>query len=244
MLRKSKPSAASATIAKPTHSGSEALTFPLKRLLPAVFFTLAVLLASSCSRSEPRIAYGTIELVYYQDVEMPAERFSFFVLPEDDDGIEDLAELRLYHDLEGLVWTLSPDDWLVFESEGKTWVGSRSIAMTGSDRLPRGQYRAVLIDKGGQQSSRRFSFDGPEESRHVFPILTITDRVYRIESTYPKHSFLCYDSQGSYTGTVAVPALIGDISDLDIPANTRAVSLWAEDPDYFTSAVTDAVPIN
>ncbi|MDR2136512.1 MAG: hypothetical protein LBO76_07845, partial [Treponema sp.] len=53
-------------------------------LLCAFFF--------SCSRAEPSIDFGFLDLVFYQGENGPEERFSFFVIPRDDDGVENLDE--------------------------------------------------------------------------------------------------------------------------------------------------------
>jgi hypothetical protein len=160
-------------------------------LVPLV--SLVVFLLLSCSRAEPNIAFGTLRLVYFQGEQGPEERFSFFIIPEDEDGDEDLADLYLYHDREGLCWHLTSDDWVTIQGEGQTWIGSRNIAMLDDAALPRGQFRAVLVDKGGEQNERLFSFDAPQEARHPFPFLYISDGRYRIESDYPEHFFICYD---------------------------------------------------
>ncbi|MDR3138920.1 MAG: hypothetical protein LBT95_04525 [Treponema sp.] len=184
-----------------------------------------------------------MELVYYQGAERPEERFSFFVIPEDDDGINNLEELYLYQDREGLRWLLTSDDWVTFESEGQTWIGSRGIAMADNETLPRGQYRAVLVNKGGERTEKTFTFDAPPEPRFSFPYLYITDGIYRIESDYPVHRFLCYDGQGNLVTTLLIEQPGGALEDLRLASSIRAVALWAEDPEYYTSALTDVVPL-
>jgi hypothetical protein len=208
----------------------------------ACLFGLLLILLS-CSRTEPKISYGFIELVYYQGSEGPEERFSFFVIPEDDDGLENISDLYLYHDWEQLSWHILPEDWVSFEQDGKTWIGSRAIAMEGNQSLPRGQYRALLVNKGGERSDKLFSFDAPETSRYPFPYLVIVDGGYRIDSNYPVNRFICYDEQGNIISTLVVDSIDGRISDLDIPSNARTAALWADDPVYFTSALTDVVPL-
>ena len=195
----------------------------------------------SCSRSEPRILFGFMELVYYSGEESPEERFSFFVMPEDDDGVENLSELYLYHDREGLRWFINSEDWVKYEEDGKTWIGSRNIAMMGSEHLPRGQYRAVLITKGGEQTERKFTFDGPEESPYPFPFLSISGGIYRVDSQYPLNHLLCYDQEGNVVQTITITAIDGNIRDLRLAGNVRSAALWAEDPEYAISALTDAV---
>ena len=209
------------------------------------FFLLVVIccLFFSCSRTEPKIVFGFIELVYYQTNGKPQERFSFFIIPEDDEGIENLEELFLYHDREQLRWHLKSDDWVSFTRDEKTWIGSRSITIADDETLPRGQFRAVLVNKGGEKSERNFSFDAPAESRFPFPVLQISGGRYTVTSSYPVNRLVFYDREGSYFSTINLQTLNGSISDLNIPSNVVSAALWAEDAQYFTSAYTDAVAV-
>jgi hypothetical protein len=211
----------------------------------AGFFFLIPLIFLACSRSEPKISYGFMELVYYQNDQggRPVERYSFFIIPDHEDGVEDLSELFLYNDREGLRWKISSEDWILHEEEGKTWIGTRAIAMNGNENLPRGMYRAELISKGGEHSEKTFTFDAPEESPFSFPFLTVGAGEYAIDSKYPKNSLILYDGEGAYVNTLSPSELSGPLSALNIPGNVRSASLWAEDPDYRTSAYTNAVPV-
>ena len=205
------------------------------------FFCLAGL--CSCNRTEPRISYGFMELAYYQAEAGPLERFSFFIIANDEDGIENLDELYLYHDREQFRWLLRSDDWVSLTQDGRTWIGSRGIAAAGDGSLPRGQYRAVLINKGGEKSERLFAFDAPEKARFPFPTLAINEGQYRVNSAYPENRLVCYDAEGNYVATVNLSSLSGALSDLQFPSNARIAALWAEDPQYFTSAFTDAASL-
>ncbi|MDR2923134.1 MAG: hypothetical protein LBU85_07325 [Treponema sp.] len=212
----------------------------VKKYIPALFI---LFFALSCSRTEPKIAFGFIELVYYQEKDKPQERFSFFIIPEDEDGIENLADLYLYNDREQLRWHIKSEDWVSYVQNGTTWIGTRSIAVGEDETLPRGQYRAVLVNKGGEKSERNFSFDAPEEPRFPFPVLEINDGRYTVSSQYPSNRLVCYDDQGNYVYTANLPGLNGQLSELDIPSNARTAALWAEDAQYFTSAFTYVAPI-
>ena len=212
--------------------------------VPRIIFALAVfLLVIACSRTEPKIAFGFIELVYYQERNMPQERFSFFIIPEDEDGIENLDDLYLYHDREQLRWRIQSDDWISYTNEGKTWIGTRSIAIGEDEVLPRGQYRAVLVNKGGEKSERNFTFDAPADPRFPFPTLQISGGRYTVESAYPSNRLLCYDEQGNHIFSVNLTSLNGSINDLGIPSQAKTAALWAEDAQYFTSAVTYVTPL-
>ena len=209
------------------------------------FFLLVVICSMffSCSRTEPKIVFGFIELVYYQTNNKPQECFSFFIIPEDEDGIENLEELFLYHDREQLRWHLKNDDWVTFTQDGKTWIGSRSITIAEDETLPRGQFRAVLVNKGGEKSERNFSFDAPAESRFPFPVLQISAGRYTVTSLYPVNRLVCFDMEGTYLSTINLDTLSGSVSDLKIPSNVVSAALWAEDAQYFTCAYTNAVAV-
>ena len=208
----------------------------------ALLICLAMVLFA-CSRTQPRIPFGFIELVYYSGDPLPYERFSFFVIAEDDDGIDNLGELRLYHDREGLEWIIKSEDWVHYEEEGRHWTGSRNIAMTEDRNMPRGQFRAVLLNKGGEKTERNFTFDAPEEPRYAFPVLHIEGGYFIIESAYPSHTFMVYDQQGNLLRTVPVPSMEGYVIELRLPNTARFLALWAQDETYQTSAMTDVVSL-
>jgi len=213
----------------------------IMRTLP-VLAVLSILMFS-CSRTEPRITFGYIALVYVQESGGPQERFSFFIIPEDDDGIENLAELFLYHDREQLRWHISSDEWIRYERDGRTWIGTRSLVTGTGETMPRGQFRAVLENLAGERSERNFTFDAPEDPRFPFPTLSITGGNFAVVSAYPVNRIISYDEQGNFLRTVELTGLTGTLDSLNLPGNARLAALWAEDALHFTSAFTDVVPI-
>ena len=214
-----------------------------KFILHSFLFLILLFAVLSCSRTEPRIPYGYMELVYYPGETGPEERFSVFVIAEDDDGMENLSELRLIHDRRGLEWIISSDDWVHYEDEGRHWIGTRSISMTDKKTLPRGQYRAVLFNKGGEKSERLLVFDASEDPRYPYPIFRIQEGRYNVDSKYPVNSFLVYDQQGNIIRTIPVPMAEGRTAELGLPGNARLLALWAQDDVHFTSAMTEAFSV-
>ncbi len=216
---------------------------------------LAVFMFSvSCSRTKPEITYGFIELVLYQGeteprfIELvlyqgetePREQYSFFILPQDDDGMENLDELYLYNDREQLRWLLKSDEWVTYTEDDKTWIGTRSIAVQ-EGKLPRGVFRAELVNKGGERGERNFTFDAA--ARFDFPELEIEGGMYTINSDWPVNRLVCYDRSGNYSSTITLPSLSGSVSSLNLPSSVYTAALWAEDEAYFTSAFTNVVPV-
>jgi hypothetical protein len=195
----------------------------------------------SCSKTVPEITFGFIQLVQYQNETGIEEYFSFFIIPEDEDGIENLDELILYNDNEQLRWLVRSDEWVKLSENGKTWIGTRRIAIQRGMTLPKGVYRAVLINKGGEKTERNFTFD--YENRYPFPVFRIANGVYIINSEYPRNHLIFYDNNGNYISTVDPSSMQGNVSELKIPSNVRTAALWAEDPAHFCSALTNVVPV-
>jgi hypothetical protein len=213
----------------------------LKKVL---FAFLALVCLFSCSRTEPRIPFGFMELTYYPGEARPQERFSFFFIAEDDDGMANLEELRLYHDRDGLEWILSHEDWVYLEEGERYWIGSRSIAMIEDGTLPRGLYGAVLFNKGGEKTEQLFTFDAPENPRFPYPSFRLEGSNFSINSQYPENFFIVYDQQGNIVRTIPVVNTFGNTFELELPNNARLLALWARDEVYHTSALTEALALN
>jgi len=201
----------------------------------------ALPLLSSCSRTKPEISFGFIKLVLYQGDPDPVERFSFFIIPEDAEGIDNLDELFIFHDREQLRWNIKSDEWIKQNYDGKDWIGTRSLS-TRDGVLPRGVFRAVLTNKGGESSERSFTYDG--NVRFDFPEFDITDGLYTIKSDWPENRLICYDRSGNYIMTVNPESRSGSVSELSLTQAVRTVALWAEDELNFCSALTSAALIS
>jgi hypothetical protein len=181
---------------------------------------------------------------YYKADDEIIQRLTFFVLPEDNDGPEDFESLTLYNDAEGLYWKLTADDWVVYNDADKTWIGNYDIAFPPGENISGGAWRVVIKDKSGAESENTFGFDLVPE-RYPFPTFTvnIAEKTYQIESDYPVSKLLCYDRNGVYTRSFVVAEKNGTIDSLGLPSDVRSVALWAEDAEYFVSALTDIHPV-
>jgi len=214
----------------------------LKKLNICICAAVTAFFLFSCTTSEPEITYGFIKLVVYQgEDKKPQEQFSFFIMPNDEDGFENLGELYLYHDKEQLRWQMKSDDWMRYTYDGKDWIGTRSITVSEGS-LPRGVFRAVLVNKGGESTERNFTYDGTV--RYPFPELSISHDTYSVNSKWPLNRLVCYDAAGNYISTVTLDSLSGGVSQLRLSSNVKTVALWTEDESNFCSAFTDVVPIN
>jgi hypothetical protein len=197
----------------------------------------------SCSRAEPVIRFQAMKLVYYQNETGFDERLTFFVLPDDPDGPEDVDELYLYHDLEGLSWYLTSADWVQRQQDNRLWIGAYGLAPPPGEKLPSGLYRAVVIDKGGEKSERTFGFEVPDTPHYPFPELAVEDGAYTIKCDYPEMYFLGFGSDGAYLSTVTASAFSGRVADLRFANNIASFALWADDSERSTAALTNTYPV-
>ena len=142
----------------------------LSRLL--LFFALLGL--GGCQNSAPRVESTDWELFRIKstvDGEV-YERLSLFLAAVDDEGVEDLDQLYLYHPESRLYWELTVEEWEEKNREGREWIGCSSFE--GIDRLPRGEYRYILIDRAGDRSEESLFLDQPlatGEEEEFFPSL-------------------------------------------------------------------------
>jgi len=214
----------------------------IKNLLFLLFCAaFTVVLSVSCTKSAPQIIYGYIQLVVYKDMDGPKEYFSFFIMPEDEDGIDNLDELYLYNDKEQLCWNIKNDEWQRYTINEKEWIGTRSFTVREGN-LPRGLFRAVLVSKSGEKTERTFTYDG--NVRYPFPQIEISNGIYNINSQWTVNRLVCYDNTGAYVATVNLSSKTGSVSDLRLPSNAITAALWAEDEANFCSAFTDAVSLH
>jgi hypothetical protein len=200
-------------------------------------------LALSCTRAQPQIEFWTSRVVWYLEGAAQVPGMIFFVIANDPDGPEDLEELRLYHDGEGLMWRFTAETWERFDDSGRIWLGSKQLRMPSGESFPSGQYRAVIVDKAGEQGEKIFGFEPPKDSRYQFPRLIIKDGDYTISSNYPDNYILCYHSDGTYRNLIRVSALSGKVQSLRLATDVQAVALWADDPAASVSALGSSINV-
>jgi hypothetical protein len=210
--------------------------------VPRYGILLAVLL-TACTRAQPSIEFGTMRLVWQQVDSVLTPTLIFFVMASDPDGAEDLEELRLYHDDDGLLWRFTSDNWQRLEESGKTWIGSKMLRMPQGESFPSGQYRAVVIDKAGEQGEKTFGFEMPADSKYRFPRLSVAEGNYSVTSDYPENYLLCYHSDGAFRSLLKLDSKNGTILSLRLSADVSSIALWADDQTNVLSALTAQVNV-
>ncbi len=159
----------------------------------------------ACSVAPPVfMAQGTRLLVVATDAEGGRdERLSFFTSVADGDGVDDIELLYIVHDGEELCWTLEPATWQRSDEGASVWVGSNTLDAPGPT-IPRGQYRAILIDKAGERGESTFLINAPETSVYDIPSVRLSGTSITVGSPYPSNTAFFLDSGGNVTKTIPV----------------------------------------
>lgn len=225
-----------------THpSGGAKLTY-VKKILR--YLAALSLILAGCTHAQPSVDFWTARIVWQQSENTVIPTMIFFVIASDPDGSEDLEELRLYNDAEGLLWRWTSADWIKIEDSGKTWLGSKQVRMPQGENFPAGQYRAVILDKAGSQGGKVFGFEPPADSRYRFPSLEVKDDTYKVVSDYPDNYLLCYHSDGTYRNLVKLEQKSGSVTALRLATDVFSFALWADDPANTISALTKQVNVH
>ncbi|WP_020613918.1 hypothetical protein [Sediminispirochaeta bajacaliforniensis] len=195
-------------------------------LVSALFFLCIILSFSSCSAYSPEIA----SLFWRLEISVPdggayTEGLRLFVLADDRDGIEDVGSLRLDCTERELSWTVEEDELIIIDRNGEAWYGYPRFEMPNEDSFPRASYEVTLIDKGGRESSVRFTIDDSISFDDAFlPFRSETDALALVLPGEPTNwlatEFRLYNEMGD--SVLSEKAAVGDDGILHLPKKLLA----------------------
>ncbi len=172
-------------------------------------FALPVLLAVStfvaCSSKPPEFVSMTARVIVAAvDAKgSKEERLSFFTLVADGDGVDDIEYLFLVNDASELSWTLDRDNWMRHEEGSSVWIGSNGLKAPGGI-IPRGRYRALLVDKAGERVERTITVSAPETDDYSLPAIELDAENLTLRSPYTINTVLFLDAGGNVVLTAGI----------------------------------------
>ena len=163
---------------------------------------LSAALLASCSGEPPVINRVSAQLLYVEDLEAGtvAEELSVHVVPEDEDGLDDLEYLHVISDGAELYWTLDSSTWTRTRSQNDEWLGTARLAMPAGAGFPRGEYRVLLYDLSGDSDEDRFRLDAPvlDPATISFPHASVASGRITLAGPFPWYTLLVYTTAGTY----------------------------------------------
>lgn len=134
----------------------------------------------------------------------PFEKLSVFAQVVDEDGIKNLDTLYVIEDGAGLFWKLTPAGWVEREQGGDTWIGTNGIRMADFSPLPRGKYRLLITDKGGERVEREFMLTSGVPDPARLPRLSVSAGEISIRSAFEKTVLYVLDRSENSFKTIPV----------------------------------------
>jgi hypothetical protein len=169
--------------------------------VPAAFLLLA-----ACTGKPPEIQRVVSQLMVTADPDSGAtgERMSVFLVANDPDGFDDIASLYLIQDEAEVFWKLEPSGWTKTIQEKETWIGSNGILMPDGSPMPRGEYRALLQDKGGDTVESSFNLSAPtiDAARIEFPKAAAVDGSLSFSGLKESSELWVYDTADRFVTAV------------------------------------------
>jgi hypothetical protein len=180
-----------------------------------VFLSIALLALPflfSCSGKPPQVHAISFQLsLFSSDVgtdgkgsSPPYEKLSVFAQTTDEDGLKNLDSLYIINDGAGLYWKLTPATWIEKEQSGDTWIGTNGIRMADFSPLPRGGYRFLILDKGGQRDEREFKLAAGSPITAAMPGFVLSGESITIRSPYERTVLYVLDRAENPIKTVPV----------------------------------------
>ena len=161
----------------------------------AVFFSLF-----ACSGEAPKLQQTDwmINYTFDETTKTRYEELALYLLLEDADGNDDIAEVYLINDSYELCWHMSKENWNQQKTGNSLWIGcNRLLPLEGV--FPEGEYRLLIRDQGGEETESRIFIPANRLSLEGinFPEVVSKMNSVSIKGSYSNYLIWFYDSDGN-----------------------------------------------
>ncbi|MFH2113348.1 MAG: hypothetical protein ABIJ86_02425, partial [Spirochaetota bacterium] len=183
---------------------------------------------SSCAVNPPGFVSTSHRLILLasDSTGQREERLSFFASIRDQDGVGDIDYLYVMHDESELFWTLTVDNWIQKDEGDSVWLGSNGLEPGDVGLMPRGRYRAVVVDKAGERDERIFNLSAPVSKDYALPAIRLVGNQLTLDSPYQVNNLFFLDPADNPVKTVGIN-----------PGTSTLDTLWG-DSSWRTAAYT------
>lgn len=168
----------------------------------------ALIVLAGCTGKPPTISRVFARAIYVHDTASGrnSETLGVFLVANDPEGLENLGAFYVINDDAELFWKVESGAWATSTAEGEKWIGSTSLFMPGSARLPAGPYRVVLQDVGGDTVEDTVTIParsvGAAEAR--YPSSSVAGGIIKVAGPYTSFEVWTYSTDGRFVA--AFPA--------------------------------------
>ena len=194
-----------------------------------LFIPVLLVFVLGCSGTPPEIQGVVWQKLYrIKGNNSSFESLSFFVNVYDEDGEGDIDSIYLISDSQELFWKLTPENWVEKTVDSRLWAGSNSLKTPEGEPLPAGNYRVVVIDKGGGRKSKEI-YISECDSKKPLPSMTVTDTKVSISSACRDNYLYLKDSGSNVLKIITVTP--GDTSmellTKDLKGSLKEITLYS-----------------
>ena len=158
-----------------------------------------------CTGKPPEImrVFQQINLINDREQNIIYQSLSLFVQASDPDGFEDIEEIYIINDSEELFWRIDSESWIKTGSGDEILIGSNSICIPDGSPLPKGEYRILLQDIGGDTAEQSFVLESTlsESLRYYIPEISIDKGEISVSGKADSYTLWIYDKNGQYLGS-------------------------------------------
>jgi hypothetical protein len=185
-----------------------AVTVPVTFVRAVAAVLCALILLAGCAGKPPVISRVYARAIYVRDAGsgVSSETLGVFLVANDPEGLENLSAFYVINDEAELFWKVESGSWATSTAEGESWIGSTSLSMPASARLPAGRYRVVLQDVGGDTVEDTVTIPartvGAAEAK--YPSSSVAGGIIKVSGPYASYEVWTYGSDGKFVA--AFPA--------------------------------------
>jgi hypothetical protein len=142
----------------------------------------------------------------------------------DEDGAEDIEQIWVLNDRERLAWGFDNATWTKKTEGDAVWIGSAGLTLSDYSKIPKGEYRILVLDRAGERSERDFSVDADHPGTPA-PVLALSGGSLSLGSAWPENVVLAYDAAGSLIAALTAPTTATPLAEFLGPAGQRCEEL-------------------
>lgn len=159
------------------------------------------------------------------------ESLSVFADVKDQNGPDDIVELRVVQEAQRFIWKLNESNWTKRTDGGDTWIGAADLVSYDYAALPRGEYRVEAVDAAGDIAERSFTLSGGFPERPG-PQVSYSEGKLRVASAWPETLLLGFDEAGFLVASHPAPSAEAGLAEVfgGDAAKIREVAAYGYDP--------------
>ena len=208
-----------------------------------ILIMVSFVILSSCSTNTPEIKDSFLQVNIFNDREkkLVYHKLSAFIIPYDGDGFEDLSVIYIINDSEELFWAVSSEDWIKGNKDGDDWIGTNSLTMPELKDFPKGEYRIVLEDLGGESVERTafLTYRDTDKSSVTFPYISTDENNLYIQGINKGASLWIYDNDNYMDSLfININGINREQLFPESEQNTRYCYIYYFDTDLNTGIIT------